>query len=206
MASPLDSLAALPSDELDLEAFNSRLADADAAAADAWQPTEVDGDVLEFEEILGAISGATIIAHVTNTLGRWGAGFVVPLGDAFPAARDAFLSSALSRRLGHVGLVEVDKARNVFVANMSAQPRLRRRGGVCALSYPSLRRCLRALRGHVERIEKDTGEEARVVMPCIGAGLVGVDWARISGIIRAELRGLDVTIFTLPSGPKRVSA
>src|SRR5690606_6943524 len=70
-----------------------------------------------------------IIAHVCNDIGAWGAGFVVPLGRRWPAAKDQYekwhRSGALFE-LGRIAVVSVGD--NVWVANMIAQHGVRRRG------------------------------------------------------------------------------
>ncbi len=49
----------------------------------------VEGDVLDLS---GVPAGKTVlIPHVCNAVGAWGAGFVVPLGRAYPAAKQAYL-------------------------------------------------------------------------------------------------------------------
>ena len=164
---------------------------------------EVVGDLFEFESLLGVrcdASTRTIVAHVTNTEYRWGAGFVVPLGNEWPDARATYMNDPKAAQLGHVGFVVVDDAKNVVVANMSAQKAIRRRrGDPCALDYGALRTCLKAVH---EYASKPTSiPETRILMPRIGAGLAGGDWAEISKIIEDELcKGGDyrVVVFELP--------
>lgn len=134
----------------------------------------------------------TIIAHVTNDLGRMGAGFAGQLARRHPRVRSTFMRDPGSRLLGHVGFVRV--APGLEVANMTAQHGVRRRpGDPCALRYGPLRVCLDAVAARAKRME------ARVVMPRIGAGLAGGDWEKIKPIIDASMKGIPCVVYELPS-------
>lgn len=137
-----------------------------------------------------------IIAHVCNDIGAWGAGFVVPLGRRWPAAKDQYekwhRSGALFE-LGRIAVVSVGD--NVWVANMIAQHGVRRRRGEVPLRYDALAVCLEKLAGRAVELE------ATVAMPRIGAGLAGGDWERISALIEEHVcgAGVPVVVYDLPT-------
>ena len=56
-----------------------------------------------------------IIAHICNDLGRWGKGFVVPLGKQYPKAKKDYLSKK-KYTLGEVDIIEIKD--NIIIANM----------------------------------------------------------------------------------------
>ena len=59
----------------------------------------------------------TIVAHVCNNIGAWGAGFVVPLGRRYPNAKQLYHAASADLKLGWTQFVTSDDG-NVLVANM----------------------------------------------------------------------------------------
>ena len=143
-----------------------------------------------------------VIAHVCNNVGAWGAGFVVPLAEAFPLSeleyhrwRHDWMTSGLGQpfQLGEIQFVWGND--NVRVLNMIAQDHLPTRTRRMALSYGALRRTL--LAGARAMAEFD----AAMVMPRIGCGIAGGDWEKVEEIIVdtvCDLHGVPVYVYDLP--------
>lgn len=137
------------------------------------------------------IDRPTIIAHVCNDVDKWGAGFVVQLGKAYPQAKIGFHSiKPADRRLGYTQFVRVSD--DIVVANMIAQEGTRVLGGDIPLRYDALRECLDEVQNRAE------SDGYTVSMPRIGAGLAGGDWKIIRSIIVSTMR-VDTYVYTLPS-------
>lgn len=133
-----------------------------------------------------------VIAHICNDVGMWGAGFVVPLGKRYPAARAAYFGLPVYT-LGEVHFVPVSSD-GVTVANMIAQTGVRlARGVVPPVRYAAVEACLKK----VAAFAIDAG--AGVHMPRIGCGLAGGTWAEIEAIVSRTLvaRGVTVTVYDL---------
>jgi hypothetical protein len=121
--------------------------------------------------------GNHIIAHVTNNQNVWGAGFVIPLGQHYPEAKERYLK--YKQTLGKVQMVECSfeipsSKKNIFVANMCAQtldnvPR--------PLQYDKLVRCMEAV-AEAAKVKGSTIEA-----PLFGAGLAGASWEFIHELI-----------------------
>lgn len=143
--------------------------------------------------------GLKLLIHICNDEGRWGMGFVVPLGNRWPAARDAYLRVAHSHEgklpLGLV--IPALVAPDLVVLNLVAQEGLRRRDGHGRppIRYESLRECLHKV------ADRYADREATVHGPRLGAGLAGGNWREIEDILLEELveKGFPVTIYDLPA-------
>lgn len=138
------------------------------------------------------VAGPVIIAHITNNVGAWGAGFVVPLGKEYPRAKDDY-NDRRQWRLGDSNIILV--RRNVWVANMCAQRGITKRGD--KIDYFYLNHCLQEVFYTANKIG------ATVHMPRIGSGLAGGNWNRILEMIMdaADKADVDVYIYTLPETP-----
>jgi hypothetical protein len=147
----------------------------------------VDGDL--FKSIDGNHEKETIIIpHIVNSKKGWGAGFVVPLANAYPETRDSFfrwsnthedtdvVSHTGPYELGHVQFVRVKP--NIVVANMVAQTL----GGERPISYKYLGRCMEAVSLYCESIKKHDGIP-RIVAPMFGSGLARGKWSFIEQLI-----------------------
>ena len=129
----------------------------------------------------------TIIAHVTNNQGGWGAGFVLALEDRFPG-----LGARWRRHAQRLGDVDVDAVRlSLVVFHMCAQDGYKSAANPCPLNYEVLDTCLAHL-----------GEYARdnryvVAMPRIGCGLAGGTWDRVEPLLQKNLEGVNVYVYDL---------
>lgn len=127
----------------------------------------------------------TIIAHVCNDKKRWGSGFVIPLAQAYPNSREAYMALS-SGVLGHTQFVSV--AENVKVANMIAQTL----GGSRPLFYNHLARCM-------DRVADECEGGWRIACPLFGSKLAGGDWNFVEKLIEDcwTRQGIDVTVHYL---------
>jgi O-acetyl-ADP-ribose deacetylase (regulator of RNase III) len=143
--------------------------------------------------------GSRIIAHIVNSKGAFGAGFVVPLARRYPSVETSYRQWAASEclptanqfALGNVQFVDVGD--DITVANMLAQQGIGRRHGQIPLRYVALQECLVKVR------ERARATNATVHGPRFGAGLAGGDWALIADTIKRELsdHGIQVLIYDL---------
>lgn len=166
-------------------------------------PKYVEGDLLA--EIKKAPPGHKIlIPHVVNNIGKWGAGFSGPLGEAFPEAKRNYLmhfgegyegvraKSFLT--LGDSQFVYADE--DFRVANMVAQDGVGK--SERRVLYNVLVRCME----EVARVFRDTGWA--IHCPKFGCGLAGGNWYFIEELIRDcwIRRGIEVTVYWLPEKGK----
>lgn len=158
---------------------------------------------------------ARVIVHCCNNIGRWGAGFVVALGNRWPKAREAYLqwfsegfdqptstvlASSPTPDLGEVQFVLV--APKLWVANLIGQ-----RGigyghdRKPPIRYEAIEAGLRKVAHHAKT------HQASTHMPKLGSGLAGGDWHTVEGLINQELvaHGVRAVVYTpgsvLPSSP-----
>jgi O-acetyl-ADP-ribose deacetylase (regulator of RNase III) len=140
----------------------------------------------------------TIICHSCNDLGLWGSGFVVPLGNKYPIAKERYSKWAKSAdfnstpfRLGEVQFVKVDP--KIWVANIIGQKGVGFQKGP-PVKYDAL------YDGFNKVAEFATTQMADVVMPRIGCGLGGGSWETVEKLISQTLlrKGISVTVCDLP--------
>lgn len=144
-----------------------------------------------------------VISHVVNSMGAWGAGFVVPLGRVFPLAKESYLEwskSSPSFELGESQMVKVSEERNVYVCNMAAQTL----GGHRPLYYNHLVFCMEVLANKSKQLGI-----SKIVGPMFGSALAGGNWDFIKELIDDcwIKEGFDVTIYYLPDNgfdPKKL--
>lgn len=143
--------------------------------------------------------GATIVAHVCNDEGRWGAGVSGAIGRRWPAAEGAYRALAQRRPGGlDLGFVQFERvSTTIVVANMIAQHGIRRARdpGPAPIRYDALGLCLKSVAARATELH------ARVIGPRFGAGLSGGDWRIIESLIEQFLvaQGVEVHIYDLPS-------
>ncbi len=164
----------------------------------------VQGDL--FKHIAGS-TNSIVIPHIVNNLGIWGSGFVTPLGEAFPAAKDDYISRARIIHTSETGTVEdrknivyglgdthfVEVSDNIEVANMIAQYGIRR-GNTRPLRYNSLAKCLDAVAVRAAIYQQE------IHAPMFGSDRAGGNWLFIEEMIKDAwiLPGIKVKIYYLP--------
>jgi O-acetyl-ADP-ribose deacetylase (regulator of RNase III) len=118
-------------------------------------------------------TGARIIVHVCNDLGRWGKGFVLALSArwAEPEARYREWSR---------GQAEVPFA--------LGQHGIRKAGNAPPIRYEAVRAGLATVAQFAQ------AHNATIHMPRIGTGLAGGDWESISQLIQEELCARDIPV------------
>lgn len=159
-----------------------------------------EGDLFEALPLTGGV----IIPHVVNSVGAWGAGFVVPLGQKFPVARETYrqwfkgkewaalsVDPKVSFKLGNTIIPQVNN--DIFVANMLAQDGLPSFSNRQPLQYDALEKCMEEV-GEFAKTQK-----LSVYCPLFGAGLAGGDWYKIELLVQKYWikQGIPVTCFYL---------
>lgn len=133
--------------------------------------------------------GNKIIAHICNNIGKWGKGFVVPLGKKYPAARESYLNMP-HYELGQVDFIQATK--DIMIANMIAQEGIYPIAGVPPIRYNALSLCLTRI--SIPAIKM----KASVHMPRIGCGLAKGDWRIVEELINFYMDDVDVYVYDLP--------
>ncbi len=144
---------------------------------------------LKGDATLPQASGPKIIAHIVNTAGGWGAGFVVAISNRWPEPERAYRlwhRQGPEFRLGALQMVPVEP--DLWVANMVAQFEFGTSGNP-PIRYDALSTCLAKLA--VEAQEKG----AAVHAPRIGCGLAGGTWDKVEPLINEALQEVPVYIY-----------
>lgn len=159
-------------------------------SGDLFGPTKADMNV-------------SIITHIVNSKGAWGAGFVIPLGKTFPVSEQAYKAWAgkISEvpneavwhppyELGQVQFVQVRDTPLLLVANMLAQ----RLGGDRPLYYNHLVHCMEEVGKYALRIRERHDCEVTIRCPLFGAKLAGGKWEFIEELIKDCWLSLDIPV------------
>lgn len=138
--------------------------------------------------------GNRIIMHICNSVGAWGAGFVLAVSKRWPHVRNSYMDWHNDRHnndfeLGAVQFVEAQPS--ILVANMIAQKGIHTTSSGPPIRYEALSLCLKKVALKAKEIN------ASVHAPKIGAGLAGGDFKIIEALIDSDLcsAGVDVTIY-----------
>ena len=144
-----------------------------------------------------------LIVHCCNSLGAWGAGFVVPLGKRYPQAKESYKTYINKNGRGYLGEVdEVKVADNIYVENLIGQSFLyKKSNGEIPCNYLAIKV------GFQNIIEKwlTRAENYSIHMPRIGCGLAGGDWNTIENIIKEtfiDIANVDVFVYDLKDNGK----
>jgi hypothetical protein len=163
-----------------------------------------------------------IIPHICNDIGRWGAGFVVPLGNIYPDAKSSYLQWYERKRkvhnkfeLGNNQIINVAYGSpsddpeskdfcvvNRWVVNMIAQHTTSPGpDGRPPVRYAALGSCLLKVARFAKEISASRGlfPDVEIHAPMFGAGLAGGDWNIIEKLIQEAWidAGIPVTIYSL---------
>jgi O-acetyl-ADP-ribose deacetylase (regulator of RNase III) len=135
--------------------------------------------------------GPKVVAHIVNSIGKWGKGFVMAASSRWPDARAQYLKwhqhrAANDFGLGAVQFLQVEPW--IWVANMVGQEGIATGSKGPPIRYEALQSCLTRLRAQLP-------ERASVHMPRIGCGLAGGKWERIEPLIVAALNDVEVTVY-----------
>lgn len=140
-----------------------------------------------------------IIPHVANDIGAWGKGFVVPLAQHFPKAKEDYQEYIESQHkapidndlLGDTVFTKVPP--KIVIANMIAQKGI----GTTQkpIRYAALVKCMETVRKTAIIIQKHGPLEIHA--PMFGAGLAGGKWEVIEELINEIWRDIDTIIYSL---------
>ena len=137
--------------------------------------------------------GNKVIAHISNDVGGWGAGFVLALSKRWiqPEAHYRAEAKKLTKEnpyltLGDVQFVQVEN--NIVVANMIGQHLTVSRTKETPIRYEAVKKCLEEVN------EFCMLNNATLHAPRFGSGLAGGDWNKIEAIINSTM-SVDVTIY-----------
>jgi hypothetical protein len=145
-----------------------------------------------------------LIPHVCNTLGGWGAGFVLALSKEFgDLPKEKYLKQIglfpnKMDRLGKVSFTKM-KEKRVIVANMIAQNGYMNKGNSRPLRYDALVQCMKLVAQQIEYLNDiNNSEQYFTIHTCkFGSDLAGGNWEFIECLIEDIWinAGIDVTIY-----------
>ncbi len=139
----------------------------------------------------------SVIVHCCNTLGVWGAGFVIPLAKRYPNARSSYFNYIY---IGNINLGDVDEVKvtdNIYVENLMGQKFIGKgTNGEIPCDYNAIEK------GFLNIIATwfNRNEYYSIHMPRIGCGLAGGDWKVIEDIIKRtfiDMANVDVFVYDL---------
>lgn len=159
-----------------------------------------------------------VIPHVCNNVGKWGSGFVVPLGKKWPATKEKYLEwfgqTETLESIGHTDeILKIGRSQiisglysspgkhndggSIFVVNMVGQHGTVSPTNPRPIDYAALG----SMMFDLPRKLNISGEkmDCEIHCPCFGAGLAGGNWDFIELLIYdAWIRqGLPVTVYQL---------
>jgi len=145
--------------------------------------------------------GHKIIVHNVNSIGVWGAGFVVALSNKW-AAPEAYYrrwhrlgyTNMTPFQLGQVQIVPVES--KIQVSNLIGQSGCGPYYGLVPVRYESIHEGLLRLRSYMDTFSYTPSVHA----PRLGAGISGGDWNKIEAIINEvfEDTRYSFTVYDLP--------
>lgn len=137
-------------------------------------------------------NGKKVIAHISNDIGGWGAGFVMAISKKWKEPEEAYRTAAkryLDKNeflpLGEVQFVQVEN--DIVVANMIGQHKTRSTTSK-PIRYGAVKECL------IKVNQFCIDNNATLHAPRFGSGLVGGDWNKIEEIINSTM-SVPVTIY-----------
>lgn len=144
--------------------------------------------------------GPKFIIHCCNTLGLWGAGFVMAVSRRWARPEEAYYSLDKFGQGYPLGLAQIVQVEDdLYVVNMIGQQGVGRRpDGRPPVDYDALERALEDVAtACLDPMIRGPYKSVAVHAPRFGAGLAGGDWDRIEEIINHTLveRGIQVTVY-----------
>jgi len=155
-------------------------------------PTINEIHYLKGDAIAPQAKGNKIIAHVCNTIGGWGKGFVVAVSKRWKEPEIAYRQWHRERALndfalGSIQTIQVEEY--IAVCNMIGQQGIKTGSKGPPIRYEAIENCLAAL----SEVALETN--ASIHMPRIGCGLAGGKWNKIEPLIQAELIDQEVEVY-----------
>ncbi len=151
----------------------------------------------------------SVIVHCVNTLGAWGKGFVVPLGQKYPQSRKIYNHFIQLHKKGYykslLGLICIapNVSKDIDVVNLFGQERIYpiMKDGeiIIPLDYIALRKGFETIVDSYASEYSYKPVPITVHMPRIGCGLAGGDWNKVEKIINETLidKGIEVYVYDL---------
>lgn len=138
------------------------------------------------------VDGPKFIAHVVNSVGVWGAGFVVALSRKWdrPAKEYKKWTGLSWFKLGRAQQVWV--AEDIWVYNLLAQDGLPSATKRVVIDYAALESALEFMAAAARK------KGASIHMPRIGCNIAGGSWEVVESIIESACQGLEVYVYDLP--------
>ena len=143
-----------------------------------------------------------IIPHITNDIGAWGSGFVVPLGKQYPKAQDSYIKSYVDHDNANIPMLGncqiVDCGCNTYVANMCAQTGIlghstgdRNMVNMKPIRYAALVDCMRNVASFAD------ANSCQIHCPKFGSDRAGGNWYFIEELIQEIWEQFSVTVYIL---------
>jgi hypothetical protein len=158
--------------------------------------TYIIGDVIK-ESI--ACNHTTVIPHICNNKGAWGAGFVLALSKVWKRPENSYkrwYKSDTNFALGMCQAVKVEK--DISVINMVAQDGFPSKEKPVAVDYQALETCLAKVNNWVNDRKKENKKGyIDIAMPRIGCGIGGGTWEVVESIINKTLTNQMVYVYSL---------
>lgn len=152
----------------------------------------------------------TMICHICNDVGAWGAGFVLAISNRYGHdARRTFQNPPVGMRneAGHAGLgvanfvqMRPSQYENLWVVNMVAQKGVVDPGD--KIDYEALEKCLHQVNQKIVAFGCN-----RLQMPRIGCGLAGSSWDKILPLIEKHITAdVEVVVYDFEPVAKPITA
>lgn len=144
------------------------------------------------------VEGCKILVHIVNSVGAFGAGFVVALSNRWPQPESVYRSLTKEGLvLGDIQIVQV--AHDIIVVNMVAQILGYSQGPdgkmIPPIRYEALRACLEKVCCLAQGLQAASDETISVIGPRFGSALAGGDWRIIEKIVKETLCDMDIPVF-----------
>jgi O-acetyl-ADP-ribose deacetylase (regulator of RNase III) len=136
------------------------------------------------------IKRPAIITHCCNDIGKWGHGFVVPLGNKYPAAKSAYLALQ-QRNLGSVNFVTGFDNGNIIIANIIGQHGIATFKDTHPIRYDAIKEGIDTI------VNYAYPRLLSIHMPRIGCGLAGGKWSEIEKILN-QFPEAEFYVYDLP--------
>jgi len=143
-----------------------------------------------------------VIPHIVNSIGKWGSGFVVPLGKHFPRAEEKYRywakndwkTTGIPFKVGETQYVRIDD--RITVMNMVGQEGCGPDStGRPPIRYSALVRCMQNVAGIAEALD------AEIHAPAFGSDLAGGDWNYLEILINEIWCDWDIPVTIYSLGP-----
>lgn len=133
----------------------------------------------------------SIIVHICNDIGAWGAGFVLALSKRWDLPESEYRSNK-PYILGNIQLIPVES--NIIVCNLIGQHGIYKgKYKLPPIRYEAVRDGLTNLANKIKQLEHTNN--ITVHMPRIGCGLAGGNWAIVEDIIIKTLINNKIPVY-----------